>query len=70
MTIRRIVGIEDRHLVSAHFHLNKGTRVEQLNWLADLSSRGLKQSNGIMLNYLYDIKTIDVNHELYRARQS
>jgi malonyl-CoA decarboxylase len=51
----------------AHFHLNNGARVEKLNWLADLSIRGLKQSNGIMLNYLYDIKTIDENHESYRA---
>jgi malonyl-CoA decarboxylase len=51
----------------AHFHLNNGARIEKLNWLADLSVRGLKQSNGIMLNYLYDIKTIDENHESYRA---
>ena len=51
----------------AHFHLNNGARVEQLNWRADLSQRGLKQSNGIMLNYLYDLKTIDANHEAYRT---
>ncbi len=51
----------------AHFHLNNGARIEQLNWRADLSQRGLKQSNGIMLNYLYDLKTIDINHEAYRA---
>ena len=51
----------------AHFHLNNGARVEKLNWLADLSVRGLEQSNGIMLNYLYDLKTIDANHESYRA---
>ena len=51
----------------AHFHLNNGARVEKLNWLADLSVRGLHQSNGIMLNYLYDLRTIDANHESYRA---
>jgi len=51
----------------AHFHLNNGARIERLNWLADLSPRGLKQSNGIMINYLYDLKTIDANHESYRA---
>ena len=51
----------------AHFHLNNGAGLEQLNWQADLSERGLKQSNGIMLNYLYDLKTIDSNHESYRA---
>ncbi len=51
----------------AHFHLNNGARVEQLNWQADLSKRGLAQSAGVMLNYLYDLKTIDSNHESYRA---
>ena len=51
----------------AHFHLNNGARVEQLNWRADMSERGLAQSNGVMLNYLYDLKTIDSNHESYRA---
>ncbi len=51
----------------AHFHLNNGARVEQLNWQADMSERGLEQSNGVMLNYLYDLKTIDSNHESYRA---
>ena len=51
----------------AHFHLNNGASIHRLNWLADLSSRGLSQSNGIMINYLYDLKTIDSNHEGYRA---
>ena len=51
----------------AHFHLNNGARLERLNWLADLSARGLKQSSGIMINYLYDLKTIDANHESYRG---
>ena len=51
----------------AHFHLNNGARVEQLNWQADMSERGVEQSGGVMLNYLYDPKTIDSNHESYRA---
>jgi malonyl-CoA decarboxylase len=51
----------------AHFHLNNGAGLEQLNWQADFSERGLLQSNGIMLNYLYDLRTIDANHESYRA---
>ncbi|MBT3989601.1 MAG: malonyl-CoA decarboxylase [Rhodospirillaceae bacterium] len=50
----------------AHFHLNNGARVEQLNWQADMSERGVEQSGGVMLNYLYDPKTIDSNHESYR----
>ena len=51
----------------AHFHLNNGAQVEQLNWQADMSARGLEQSAGVMLNYLYNLKTIDSNHESYRA---
>jgi len=51
----------------AHFHLNNGAQVEQLNWRADMSARGLEQSAGVMLNYLYNLKTIDSNHESYRA---
>jgi malonyl-CoA decarboxylase len=51
----------------AHFHLNNGARIEKLNWLADISERGVRQSNCIMLNYLYDLKTIDSNHESYQT---
>ena len=37
----------------ARFHLGNGARIEQLNWLADLSPNGLRQSWGVMVNYLY-----------------
>jgi malonyl-CoA decarboxylase len=37
----------------ARFHLGNGARVERLNWLADVSARGLKQSYGMMVNYRY-----------------
>jgi malonyl-CoA decarboxylase len=43
----------------ARFHLNNGARVERLNWAADPSAKGLKQSCGLMVNYLYDIKRLD-----------
>jgi malonyl-CoA decarboxylase len=52
----------------ARFHLGNGARVERLNWLGDLSSRGLLQSAGIMVNYLYDLKDIEKNHEDYFER--
>ena len=52
----------------AHFHLSNGARVERLNWAADTSSRGLAQSNGIMVNYLYDSRKIEANHEAYRGK--
>jgi malonyl-CoA decarboxylase len=51
----------------AHFHLTNGARVERLNWRADLSEKGLHQSFGMMLNYLYRLPDIEANHEAYRG---
>ena len=45
----------------ARFHLGNGARVERLNWAADPSAKGLKQSYGLMVNYLYDLKRLDKN---------
>lgn len=53
----------------AHFHLNNGARIERLNWKGDLSKKGLAQSYGLMVNYLYDARRIEKNHELYRGLQ-
>ena len=50
----------------AHFHLSNGARVEQLDWLGDRSPKGLQQSAGIMVNYLYRLGNIEANHEAYR----
>ena len=43
----------------ARFHLGNGARVERLNASADLSTKGLRQSYGLMVNYLYDLKRLD-----------
>jgi len=51
----------------AHFHLSNGARVERLNWLGDTSPKGLQQSAGIMVNYLYRLSEIEANHEAYRG---
>ena len=49
----------------ARFHLGNGARVERINWAADVSSKGLKQSYGLMVNYLYDLKRLDKHrHQL------
>lgn len=48
----------------ARFHLSNGARVERLNWAADLSRRGLEQSFGLMVNYLYDLKSLAKNRDL------
>jgi malonyl-CoA decarboxylase len=51
----------------AHFHLTNGARIERLNWQADLSAKGLQQSCGMMINYLYRLAEIEDNHEAYRG---
>ncbi|MEO7952637.1 MAG: malonyl-CoA decarboxylase family protein, partial [Polaromonas sp.] len=43
----------------ARFHLGNGARIERLNWAADPSAKGLKQSFGLMVNYLYDLNRLD-----------
>ncbi|MGD9775130.1 malonyl-CoA decarboxylase [Diaphorobacter sp.] len=48
----------------ARFHLGNGARVERLNWAGDPSAKGLKQSFGLMVNYLYDLKRIDKHRAL------
>lgn len=47
----------------ARFHLGNGARVEQLNWQGDISAKGMRESFGIMVNYLYDLDSIESNHE-------
>ncbi|GGF72484.1 malonyl-CoA decarboxylase [Terasakiella brassicae] len=51
----------------AHFHLSNGARMERLNWLGDVSQKGMKQSAGMMINYLYKLSDIEKNHEAYRG---
>jgi malonyl-CoA decarboxylase len=43
----------------ARFHLGNGARIERLNWEGDVSAKGIKQSYGVMVNYLYDLKRLD-----------
>jgi len=49
----------------ARFHLGNGARLERINWLGDLSPKGLRESAGIMVNYLYRLEDIEKNHEAY-----
>ncbi len=50
-----------------NFHLSNGARLERLNWLGDVSAKGIKQSAGIMVNYYYKLSEIDENHEEFMA---
>ncbi len=47
----------------ARFHLGNGALVHDVHANADLSSNGLRQSSGAMVNYLYDLRTVEQNHE-------
>ena len=49
----------------ARFHLGNGARLHRLHWAADLSEKGKQQSAGMMVNYLYDLNRIEINHEAY-----
>lgn len=49
----------------SRFHLGNGARVEQIDWLADSSDKGLRQSFGLMVNYLYDPDEIEDNVEAF-----
>jgi malonyl-CoA decarboxylase len=49
----------------ARFHLGNGARLERINWLGDISPKGLRESAGIMVNYLYRLEDIEKNHEAY-----
>lgn len=52
----------------ARFHLGNGARLERLNFLGDVSSKGLKQSHGVMVNYLYALDEIEKNHEAFAEK--
>jgi malonyl-CoA decarboxylase len=54
----------------ARFHLGNGARLERLDWPADTSERALKQSYGLMVNYLYDLDYIERNHEAYAQQRA
>jgi len=47
----------------ARFHLRNGARVEQINWQGDTSPKGLAESHGLLVNYLYSGQDIADNNE-------
>ncbi|WP_321335382.1 malonyl-CoA decarboxylase [Breoghania sp.] len=53
----------------ARFHLGNGAMLRQIDWLGDTSPKGLTQSAGVMVNYLYDLSEVETNHETYAARR-
>ncbi|MED5396668.1 MAG: malonyl-CoA decarboxylase [Pseudomonadota bacterium] len=51
----------------AHFHLANGATMGRLNWMGDTSAKGIRQSAGLMINYVYELGRIEENHEAYTS---
>lgn len=49
----------------ARFHLGNGARLERIDWLGNAAPRGIAESYGLMVNYLYDPNEIEANHEAF-----
>ena len=49
----------------SRFHLGNGAIVEDIVVNANISEIGFKRSYGVMVNYLYELKNIEKNHEDY-----
>ena len=54
----------------ARFHLGNGARLDRINPSANSSARGLRESHGVMVNYLYDLAEIEQNHEAFASRNT
>jgi len=61
--------IETRHgrplCPVAKFHIRNGAEMHRLNYMADTSSKGMRNSCGIMINYRYVLNEIEANRVRY-----
>ncbi|XP_075481497.1 uncharacterized protein LOC142522204 isoform X1 [Primulina tabacum] len=51
-----------------NFHLQNGAMIGRINWMADRSEKGLRQSAGIMVNYIYEVENIEENAQSYFSK--
>ena len=49
----------------SRFHIGNGASLERINLNADTSEKGMRQSYGVMANYLYDLDVVEENHEIF-----
>jgi malonyl-CoA decarboxylase len=49
----------------ARFHLGNGAKIHDIHNDADVSGKGIDQSGGVMVNYIYDLNDVSVNHEKF-----
>jgi malonyl-CoA decarboxylase len=52
------------------FHRGNGARLERINWLGDPPLEGITQSNGVMVNYLYDLDDIENSYGVYAGARA
>ncbi|MDH5856746.1 malonyl-CoA decarboxylase [Lampropedia aestuarii] len=49
----------------ARFHFGNGASLQQINWMADTSPKGMRESLGLMVNYLYQLDAIDEQYHAF-----
>lgn len=49
----------------ARFHLRNGARLENICWRGHVADRGINDSYGVLVNYVYDLSSVTKNHESY-----
>lgn len=54
----------------ARFHLGNGAQICALHAAADTSDKGLRQSAGVMVNYLYDLTRVAQNHDSFATART
>jgi malonyl-CoA decarboxylase len=54
----------------ARFHLGNGASLDRINILGDRSQNGMRQSHGLMVNYLYELDRIEANHERFATQDT
>jgi malonyl-CoA decarboxylase len=57
--------LPDRGDPVARFHLHNGARLERINADADLSPKGVRESFGLMVNYLYELDAVESNNDRF-----
>lgn len=64
-----LIGAKDRRGrpldAVAKFHLGNGAQLHQIHCDADMSTKGMAQSHGLMVNYLYELDKVESRHEAY-----
>jgi len=51
----------------ARFHLANGARLERVNPAADTSDHAVRQSGGVMVNYVHDRAKVEANRTSYQS---